>query len=75
MENTKPWYLSRTIWASIAVAVISLLEAAGLITPSSTQDLAAQMADFATSLVTGGLAVYAVWGRTVATKTIEKKNK
>jgi hypothetical protein len=59
MTTAKPWYLSRTIWASI-VAILS--SGAGLLgVPLGTDDAA--LTDALLQAVTAGAGLVAIWGR------------
>lgn len=58
MNETKPWYLSKTAWASLATVLVSLL---GLLKFTVGVDFAEGFADWAVTaatVVTGAMALY-----------------
>lgn len=67
MDMSKPWYQSRTIWAS-AVAVASSL--AALFGHSVSGPDAGTLADSLLQIVTAASSVAAVVGRVAATKKV-----
>jgi len=67
MESTKPWYLSRTIWASLVAAVGGLAGVAGMpIDPLEQQSVA----DLILQGVTAVAGIVAVAGRLFATSRL-----
>lgn len=73
LNDSQPWYSSRTIWGSILAIVVPVL-AMFLhitVTDADTQQIAALLAG-AGGLVGGALAIY---GRIKATKTISATSK
>lgn len=67
MDDIKPWYLSRTIWASIVSLVVAVLGLLGY-----TVDLASQSAltDAIFQAVIAFAGVVAIWGRLSARNRI-----
>jgi hypothetical protein len=64
MEDTKPWYLSRTIWASLVAAAGGLAGLAGMPVDPLEQ---ASMAELAVQAVTAVAGIIAIIGRLFAT--------
>lgn len=67
MTQVKPWYASRTIWASI---IAILASAAGLAGIEIAQDDAALLADGIMNLIAAAGAIIAVIGRIAARSKI-----
>ena len=68
LENTKPWYLSRTIWASL----VAILAAAGGLFGLPVGDAdAAAMTDALLQLVAAVAALIAIAGRLSAKTKIK----
>lgn len=67
MDDIKPWYLSRTIWASIVSLVVAVLGLLGY-----TVDLASQSAltDAIFQAVIAVAGLVAIWGRLSARNRI-----
>ena len=68
MNDTKPWYLSRTVWASIVTIVIACCGLSG--TPLDSFD-DASFIDALLQLATGIAGVVALFGRLLAQSRIE----
>ena len=68
MNNTKPWYTSRTIWGSIIALLSGVLSTFGFDIDDGTQ---AAFIDVALQLVAVGGSLMAVAGRVSATSMIE----
>ena len=68
MKTSKPWYLSRTIWASLVT--IGMAAAGMMKLPVSGVDNAA-LTDALIQAVTAITGLIAVFGRLNATKTIQ----
>lgn len=68
MENSKAWYLSRTVWAVIVMAVAAMLNQFGFgtISEGDQQNLVAIIL----SVVQGVAAIVAIIGRAVASTKI-----
>lgn len=67
MIGTKPWYLSRTIWAALVTIGTSLFGLLGL--PTGALDTGA-LTDLILQLVTGIMGVVAIFGRLSASQKI-----
>lgn len=63
MENVKPWYLSRTIWASAVVVAATLAGVFGFAIEDGDIDL---LTDALLQAVSALAAVAAIFGRIVA---------
>ena len=68
MTNSKPWYLSKTIWASIVTILLSVGGMFGA--PSNLVD-PKSVAEIVVQLVTALAGLTAVFGRLSATDNIE----
>ena len=69
MEQTKPWYTSRTVWAGLVVILSSVLSAAtGAPLPAADQ---ISMVDYIFEIVAAAGGIIAIWGRAVARKRIQ----
>ena len=68
MTNAKPWYLSRTIWASLVAIAAALSSAFGHAIDDGVQS---QLTDAALQAVAVGASLIAVFGRLAATSIIE----
>ena len=68
MSHNKPWYLSKTIWASIAAFVSSLAGFFGMPFSEHGQD---ELAGAFLQLAAGVAAVIALYGRLVATTHLD----
>jgi len=68
MTNSKPWYLSKTIWASIVTILLSVGGMFGA--PSNLVD-PESVAEIVVQLVTALAGLTAVFGRLSATENIE----
>lgn len=67
MNGTKPWYLSRTIWAAVVTIATSLFGLLGL--PTNLIDNGA-LTDLILQLITGIMGVIAIFGRLGAREKI-----
>lgn len=67
MESSKPWYLSRTVWASLVTVAAALGGLMGMSIASSDQAL---MTEAVLQIVTAVGGVIAVLGRLSATEKI-----
>ena len=67
MDNTKPWYLSRTIWASLVTVSLSILGAAGVSLEGLQGDV---LAEAVVQLMTAFCGLAAIIGRVRATNRI-----
>ncbi|MBX3531659.1 MAG: hypothetical protein KF849_13710 [Rhizobiaceae bacterium] len=67
MDDAKPWYLSRTIWASLITVLLAVAGIVGV--PVAAVDGGA-LADAIVQAVTAILGVVAILGRLNATRRI-----
>jgi len=67
MESSKPWYLSRTVWASLVTVAAAVGGLMGMSIAASDQAL---MTEALLQIVTAGGGVIAVLGRLSATTKI-----
>lgn len=67
MDELKPWYLSRTIWASLISFAIA---ASGLVGIRATGVDHAMLTDSVVELLTAGASIIAIVGRLRATTRI-----
>ena len=67
MEDTKDWYLSKTIWGALVAVGASVLQLGGLHVAVADQSA---VADAATSIAGAVGGLLAVYGRLTATSTI-----
>jgi hypothetical protein len=70
MNETKPWYVSRTVWIGAAQIAIGAATAAGMIDLDAAQDAQAQAPEVVTGLVNAALGAGAVYYRIKATKQV-----
>lgn len=68
MTESKPWYMSRTIWASLVAVAAALSSAFGHTIDMGTQS---QLTEAAMQVVAVGASLVAVFGRFAATTIIE----
>jgi hypothetical protein len=68
MDATKPWYLSRTIWASVVTVAMSL---AGLFGLSTTGIDGSSLTDTLIQAISGIAGIIAVAGRLFATHQLK----
>ena len=68
MMDVKPWYLSKTIWASLVAVAAALLSAIGI---DVTEPMQAQIVELVLQTITVSASLLAVFGRLVATSEIE----
>ncbi len=67
MTETKPWYLSRTVWSAAIAVLASLAGLAGISVPGGDQSA---LVDTILQLAGAGGALAAIAGRLAATKKI-----
>lgn len=67
MDTTKPWYLSKTVWASIVTIALSVAGMFGLPTGNVDQG---SLADIILQLVTALSGAFAIFGRLTASTKI-----
>ena len=71
MDSTKPWYLSKTVWASLLVAIVGLLNVLGIthVGPIQVANMAKEqdaITDTAVNVVITVFGLIALWGRLTA---------
>ena len=71
MDNTKPWWQSRTIWASILTMIGGVGVAFGLFDQGTADLIGAEGPDLLVGLAGAVLGLISLWGRMRATKRIE----
>jgi uncharacterized protein (DUF697 family) len=67
VDASKPWWLSKTIVAVLAILLVQLFAVFGL---TLTEGDAQSLVESVRSVVTGVLAVVAIWGRVTAKQKI-----
>lgn len=67
MDTTKPWYLSKTVWASLVTIAVSVAAMLGLPTGNIDQG---SLADIILQIVTAFSGAFAIFGRLTASKKI-----
>ena len=67
MIDTKPWYLSRTVWASLVTILLAALSYAGVAADGLQPDL---LTEAALNLATTVSGLIALFGRLQATSRI-----
>ena len=67
MLDVKPWYASKTIWASLIAVATAMSPMFGITLDQSSQE---QLSDIAVQLVTVAASLTAIFGRLSATDQI-----
>ncbi len=70
MDDTKPWYASQTVWASIIQMGVGVATAAGLLTGTAGTAIATDAPGLLVGLATTVLGIWSLYGRVTASKTI-----
>ena len=70
MEDTKPWWQSRTIWASILQVAIGIGVSFGLFSQAAGATILAEGPDLITGVAVSVVGALQIWSRVKATKTI-----
>lgn len=68
--GTKPWWQSRTVWASLVQILVAILVGAGKLTPDGAELLHGGGADVIVGVITAVLAAVALHGRVQATHRV-----
>ncbi len=68
MTDSKPWFLSKTIWASLIAILAAIASAIGIDIDAAART---ELTEAAFQLVTVGASLAALFGRLVATSRIE----
>ena len=67
MNAPKPWWLSKTILAAVAILIVSLFGRFGVTLANSDAEA---LVEAVRAVVTGVLAIIAIWGRVTAKQKI-----
>ena len=67
MNAPKPWWLSKTILAALAILIVSLFGRFGVTLANSDAEA---LVEAVRAVVTGVLAIIAIWGRVTAKQKI-----
>ena len=70
MDETKPWYASKTIWASILQVLVGVAVSTGFIGDSAGDTIIAEGPELIAGAVIGVLGLVSLYGRAFAKKTI-----
>lgn len=70
MDDTKPWYASQTIWASILQMAVGVAVGLGFINAAAGTEIVATGPGLLLGLVNAGLGAWSLYGRVSATKTV-----
>lgn len=74
MNETKPWYLSTGVWASLVQIIVSLAVTFGIIDSVSGSTIVEQTPGLIVSIVTALAGFFSLYGRVSATKEITATN-
>lgn len=70
MEDAKPWWQSRTIWASVLQVALGVAVSFGLVTDTQSGAILADAPDLILGITTALLGGWGLYGRVRATKTL-----
>jgi hypothetical protein len=70
MDDTKAWYASQTIWASLLQMAVGVGVATGVINDAAGSAIVGDGPGLIIGLVTAVLGVWSLYGRVKASKTI-----
>jgi uncharacterized membrane protein (DUF441 family) len=70
MDETKPWYASKTIWASILQVLVGVAVSTGFLGDSAGETIIAEGPELIAGAVVGALGLVSLYGRAFAKKTI-----
>jgi hypothetical protein len=70
MDETKPWYASKTIWASILQVLVGVLVSTGFLGEGTAGTIIAEGPELIAGAVVGLLGLVSLYGRAFAKKTI-----
>ena len=71
MNETKPWYASRTVWVGAAQVAVGAALASGAIDEATAQDALGQAPSVVGGVVAAALGAASVYYRVKAEKSIE----
>jgi len=74
MDDTKPWWQSQTIWASITQVAVGLLVSTGLINDVAGQVVLSEGPGIVIGVITSVLGAWGFYGRIRATKAVGATN-
>lgn len=66
MNDTKPWYQSTAVWASLVTVLVSLATAFGVIDAAAGSTISEQLPGLIVSVVTAILGALSLFGRVTA---------
>jgi hypothetical protein len=66
MENTKPWWQSRTIWASVLQVALGVAVSMGVLTSSQSGAILTEGPDLIVGISTAVLGAWGLYGRAKA---------
>jgi hypothetical protein len=70
MNETKPFWQSKAIWANLATIVVGLAVSMGWLSPEQGADVSSSFPDLAVGAVTLVTGVLGLYGRVSATKKL-----
>ena len=70
MDETKAWYSSKAIWASVLQVVVGVAVAAGWLDQSQGDIVQGEFPELLAGLAVAGLGIFGAVGRIVATKQL-----
>lgn len=69
-DSSKPWWQSRTIWASVLQVGLGIAVSLGVITGTQSGAILADAPDLIVGIATALLGGWGLYGRVKATKTL-----
>jgi len=70
MDNTKPWFASQTIWASLLQMGVGVAVGLGMINAVAGTTIVAEGPGLVIGLINAGLGAWSLYGRVRASKTL-----
>ena len=70
MEETKPWWTSKTVWASVIQIIVGIAVATGLLTQTQGTEVVSNFPELAVGLATSGLGLISFVTRVIASKQL-----
>lgn len=70
MNETKPWYASKAIWASILQVLVGVLVSTGFLGDNAGDTIIAEGPELVAGAVVGVLGLVSLYGRAFAKKII-----
>lgn len=68
--DTKPWYASKTIWASVMQILAGVLVTTGLVSDAAREILVTDGPELVTGVIVAVFGLFSLYGRMTATKAI-----